>query len=370
MKIKTSTSQLSTCLEIVEKALPVRTTTPVINNILLEIKHNDLVFSATNHEIFINASLNHESDVTGKILLPPKVVDIIRYFPTDEVEIDINSENYRLDIRGGTAHFNLFGSSYEDFPVTAFLNQGNPPEKFNIELIKLKKTLKEVIFAASTEETRPAFNGILLNFSGNKLVLTSSDTYRLVVSEITDSSWSFKESRCLVPAKALREFLRILDESHIEATIGYKDTYFSISYGNIFFASRLLEEKYPDVSGVIPQAYETRVVIDKKSLENTISRASLLAQGKNQAVNVIAREGQFEVKVSSQEGSMEEVIPVDYEGEDVDLFVNSRFVLDILKIIDSDKIIIEFHGDGGPIVFKLEENNAYLYLVLPIKKVN
>ena len=370
MKISAITSQLSSCLEIVEKALPVRTTTPVINNILLDIQHNELILSATNYEIFINVSLKHESDESGKVLLPPKIVDIIRYFPTDEVEIDINSENYRLDIHGGTARFNLYGSSYEDFPVDTFLNQGKPPENFTIELTKLKKMLKEVIFAASTEETRPAFNGILFTFSGNKVILTASDTYRLVVNEITDPSWSFNESKCLVPAKALREFLRILDESHIEAIIGHKDSYFSITFGNIFFASRLLEEKYPDVSGVIPHDYKTRVEIDRKSLESTISRASLLAQGKNQAVNMLVKEGKLEVKVSSQEGSMEEVIPVEYEGEEVDLFVNSRFVLDILKIIDSDKIIIEFHGDGGPLVFRFDNNRDYLYLVLPIKKVN
>lgn len=372
MQISTVTGQLATCLETVEKALPVRTTVPVISNILLQIDSNKLIFSATNHEIFITVSMDHEGSDSGSILLPPKIVDIVRYFPTPSVSIDINWENYRLDISGGSARFHLYGSSSDDFPLNSVVSASSDEtaESFSFDLSSFKKILKEVVFAASTEETRPAFNGVLFTFKDQTLTLTASDTYRLVVSKIQDESWSFKEVRCLVPAKALREFLRIAGEGHKGITVGYQNSVLSVDFGNIYFASRLLEEKYPDVSGVIPGDYKTRVVIEKKLLEDTISRAALLAEGKNQAVNIAVKDNSFEVRVSSQEGSMEEYLPVEQDGESIELFVNSRFVLDILKIRDEEKIIIDFHGEGGPLIFRLMDDSSYLYLVLPIKKVN
>lgn len=369
MHISTNAGQLTNCLEIVEKALPVRSTIPVISNILLEVDHDCLTFSSTNLEIFIKAKMDYEGSDTGKILLPPKIVDIMRYFPTPEVSIDINWDNFRLDIRGGTAQFHLYGSDPEDYP-TSFEGQSGLKSGFMIEQAKFKKILKSVVFAASNEETRPAFNGILFSFKERIFSMTASDTYRLVIKDIKDDNWHFDEKKSLVPARAMRELLRVLSDNDTNISIFDDAKILAFQLDDIYFASRLLEEKYPDVSGVIPSAYKTRVIIDRKVLEDTISRAALLAEGKNQAVNIIVKDEQLEVKVTGQQGSMEEILPVEQEGETLDLFVNTRFILDILKILDDPKVIIDFHGEGGPLIFRLIDDQSYLYLVLPIKKIN
>ena len=369
MNITTGANQLTYCLEIVEKALPVRSTIPVINNILLEIKENELIFSATNLEMFVMVKMDYQGEESGRILLPPKIVEIIRHFPTDEVNININWDSYRIDISGGSAYFHLFGSNPEDYPLS-FEDQVNDQEGLVIEKGKFKNMLKSVVFAASNEETRPAFNGIFFFFNNDRISLTASDTYRLAIKEARDDNWSFEENKCLVPARAMRELLRILSDSSGNMLLLNQKNMIAFRFDQILFASRLLEEKYPDVSGVIPVEYKTRVVVDRKMLEEIINRAALLAEGKNQAVNIIVKNHHLEARVSAQEGSMEESIPVEQEGEDIDLFVNSRFILDILKIIEDQKVMIDFHGEGGPIIFRLVDNPGYLYLVLPIKKVN
>ena len=369
MHIVTNAKQLTDCLEIVEKVLPVRSTLPVISNILFEVNQDCLTFSATNLEMFIKVKMDYQGNETGKILLPPKIVDIMRYFPTDEVDIEINWDNYRLGISGGTAQFHLYGSDHEDYP-TSFESQSDQQPGFSIEQVKFKKALKSVAFAASNEETRPAFNGILLSFKENRFSLTASDTYRLAINDARDDKWFFDEKKALVPARSLRELLRILSDNNDPVTLINQDNILAFKFDRIYFASRLLEEKYPDVSGVIPGEYKTRIIIDRKQLEDTISRSALLAEGKNQAVNIIVKEGHLEVRVSGQQGSMEEIIPVEQEGEDLDLFVNTRFVLDILKILEDNKITIDFHGEGGPLIFRLVDDQSYLYLVLPIKKIN
>ena len=238
---------------------------------------------------------------------------------------------------------------------------------FKVEQRYLKQVLKEVVFATSTDETRPAFNGVLFHFEEKGITLNASDTYRLAVKKMSNEAWQFERQRYLIPAKALRDLLRILaDDGEAVAVYPYnKKVVFNL--GEVYFATRVLEEKYPDVSGVIPDSYKTRVLLDRKTLEETVSRAALLAEGINQAVQLSARHNQLEVKVSSQIGRMEEELPASQEGDDVEVYVNSRFVMDILKVTDAKEIIIELHGLNGPIIFRLVDDTEYLYLVLPIK---
>lgn len=369
LHLSINTEELKNCLEIVEKALPARSTMPVISNILLEIKEDQLTFSTTNLEMFIKTNMKYSSQQSGKILLPPKLIDIIRYFPTEKVDLKINWDNYRLDISGGSANFHLYGSDPEDYPNT-FESAAKDGQEIIIDQHIFKKMLRSVIFSASNEETRPAFNGVLFTFKEGFLSLTASDTYRLAIKEAIDESWLTEERLSLVPARSMRELLRLLGEKPVKISINQESSILSFQIEQVYFATRLLEEKFPDVTGVIPKEYKTRIKINKTMFEETVSRASLLAEGKNQAVNLIVGEEQLEVKVSGQQGSMEDILSVDFDGEEVDVFANTRFMLDVLKVIDNENVILDFHGEGGPIIFRLSEDQSYLYLVLPIKKVN
>lgn len=367
MELKTDSLVLRNCLEIVEKILPTRSTMPVINNIYFEIKPDQLILSTTNLEMYIQVSMPHKGEDNGTLLLPPKIVDIMRYFPTPEVTINVDWESYKMEIFGGSARFHLFGADASDFPST-FDSPDQEDNKMIIDQKTLRKILKMVIFSASTEETRPAFNGVLVNYEQNKLTLTASDTYRLAVKTVNNDLWRGEQKRILVPARALREFLRISGDSEDPVTISFNQKIFSVQFGNILFSTRVLEEKYPDVSGVIPIKYQTRVEVNRKQLEESVVRANLLAEGKNQAVSISIDGTNLEIKGSGQEGSMEESILVEKEGEDLNLFVNSRYILDLIKAMEEETLVIDFHGEGGPLVFRLPKDPDYLYLALPIKK--
>ncbi len=369
MEFNIDTGQFYKCLEITEKALPVRSTVPVINSIMLDITEDKLTFLATNLEMAITINMEKGEPGTGKILLPPKIVDIMRYFPVPEAKISINWDNYGINISGGSALFNLNGADAQDYPATT-LFQLSYESCFSIEQELFKKILKAVIFAASAEESRPAFNGVFFSFEEHKIIITASDTYRLVIKEVSDDDWSFDNHKCLVPARVLREFLRIIEGGKEKLFLGFDNKTIGFNYNGITLSSRLLEEKYPDVRGVIPGSYKTRIKISRKKLEEVISRAALLAEGKNQAVNLILKSNQLEARVTSQEGNMEELLPVEQDGEDINLHVNTRFILDILRVLDEKEMIIDFHGNDGPIIFKLVDDQSYLYLVLPIKRIN
>lgn len=370
MQLKAKTTSLLHCLEIAEKALPTRSSLPFLNNIFLEVGAENIYFYATNLEMSVRITMSHNSEYTkGKILLPPKIVDVIRYFPHPEVTIDIDWDNYHIKIYGEKSNFNLIGVDAEDYPVSSFDLGKKEQLAMSINQDVLKNTLKSVIFAASSDETKPAFNGIYFNFNDNTLKLNSSDTYRLVVKSLNNDNWQFDHVNCLVPARVLRELMRIVGDDDSEVMVKLGEKTMSIAFEDIVFNARLLEEKYPDVGGVIPLSFKTRVVIDRKNFEQTINRAALLAEGKNMAVNLALNGDLLEAKVRSQQGTMEEQIPVSWEGEDIDLYVNTRYILDVLKAIDENKIIIDFHGKKGPVIFRLVDDDSYLYLVLPVTKV-
>ncbi|MEW5783624.1 MAG: DNA polymerase III subunit beta [Bacillota bacterium] len=365
MIVRGQKSEINRCLDIVEKALPVRSTIPVTNNILLESTGDSLIFTTTNLELEIKVKIYYEGGEQGKILLPPKVVDIVRHLPSPEVDIKLNWETFRIDLESGAARFNLYGSDPTDYPK---VDEINPRAgALLIEPSHLKELLKEVVFAASTDESRPAFNGVLFQFKEKGVELTASDTYRLVVKEVSSEDWSLEEQRYLIPAKSLRELLKILDENNEQISIFPHQDQVVFHLGKVYFATRVLNEKYPNVSGVIPEHYQTRLIVERKTLEETVSRAALLAEGINQVVQFAVSDSHIDVKVSSQLGRMEEAIPVRKEGESIDIYVNSRFILDILKVVEAKEIIIDFHGTNGPIIFRLVDDLCYLYLVLPIK---
>lgn len=364
MLISLKKEELARCLDTVEKALPTRSTIQCIENILLEYDGKELTFTATNLELDIRVKIPYAGEDIGKILLPSKIVDIVRYLPAPELEININWENFRVDLTSGQAKYNLFGADPADYPLVQANAVGTKVLILNQSL--LKNIIKSVVFAASTDESRPAFNGVLFHFKNNGLTLNASDTYRLVVKDMMAENWSFEEQRYLIPAKALRELLKIIDEDG-QVSIYPQQKKIIFNFGDVYFATRVLEEKYPDVSGVIPTKYKTRITTERKLLEGTVGRAALLAEGLNQAVHFSIQENRLEVKVFSPVGRMEEVLQSKQEGEAVEVFVNSRFVIDILKVMERKEVIIDFHGKNGPLVFRMPGDTGYLYLVLPIK---
>jgi DNA polymerase-3 subunit beta len=364
VKIQIQKNEFNSYLNIVEKALPIRSTIPAINNILLQSDNKKLTLTATNLELAIKVTIPFEGEA-GAILLPSKIVDIVRYLPETDASLDLNWETFRINIESGPSNFLLNGSDPADYPLIEEISL--PEGAFKIKTSTLKQVLREVVFVASTEESRPAFNGVLFEFKENGITLTASDTYRLVIREITGYSFSFEKQRYLIPAKSLRELMKVLDEDAEYVSIFPDREQLVFYFNNIHFMTRVLNEKYPDVRGVIPKQYQTRIKVERKPLEETISRATLLAEGINQVIQLEIADQLIKVKVSSQLGSMEETLPTAQEGDPLAIYVNSRFILDILKVVEEKELFIDLHGKEGPIIFRIPDDENFLYLVLPIK---
>lgn len=359
---------LLSCLGIIEKALPIKTTpVPLIDNIYFNCLKDEVLFSATNLEMEITCRLPYHNQQSFKLLLPPRIIDIIRYLPDQNVEMIFDLERFSIEIRSGGSIYCLHGADPAEYPVSTFTEAEQTCPQ--ITLSGFKQALRQVVFASSTEEGRPVFTGLLFSFEPRGITITASDTYRVAISNIPVSDHKVDFEPVLIPARSMRELIKILNDDDQQVAIGFHKDQVIFDFQEIKVVTKVLDEKFPDISGIIPPGFKTRLEFNCRLFEETVNRASLLAEGLNKPICFSYRgnESSLQVTSSSQAGKMEEDLEVKAEGEEFQVYLNSRFLLEMMKSIDCEMLSAEFNGQSGPVIFRPMEENQYLYLVLPIK---
>ncbi len=361
MKIKINKADLGLCLNTIKCALG-RGAVSVLDNIYFKSGNNHLLFSANNLEMEIQSTVAYGCE-DGEMLLPPKIVDMVNSMPDGDITLDIDMGTQKIRLTGGQADFTLYAAGTAGYPPPT--KPEEEQQTLTLEQGALKRALQQVVFAASTDIGRPAFNGVLFLFDGNRLDLVASDTHRIAMKTIEASQKVGKE-KLLVPVKALRELVRVLGVTG-DVLLTFPTGQMMFQFGNTVFAARLLQEKYPDIGTIFPADWKTKLRVKRKLLEDAVDRARLLAVGKNQAISLAVGESGLIVRCSSDLGQMEEQLSADKQGEDVSLYLNSRYVLDGLKAIGSDDVSVELNGPTGPVVMRPLNDDNYVYLLLPIR---
>ena len=364
MKLKKD--EIMSCLGVIEKALPVRSPIPIINNIYFHCREKDLLFSATNAELEISCVLNCPGERNFKLLLPPKIIDITRYLPEQNVDITFDVENHAIDISSGQINCSLYGADPAEYPTP--IDVLPEYEYITIDQATLKQALRQVVFATSIEEGRPVFTGLLFIFDRSEITIIASDTYRIAQANIPVPGNSLASpQQLLIPARSIKELIKILGDEEEPVTIGIHKNLVIFHFAGVNMVCKVLDEKFPDITGVIPPSFQSRLEIPRKELEETVTRVSLLAEGINKAVCFSSSDSRLQVSASSQVGRMEDSLVVKTEGEDFEIYLNSRFLLEMIKSVDYEMFSVEFNGQNGPVIFKPKGKSDYLYLVLPIK---
>lgn len=378
MHIKAKKDSLLSIFFVVQKAVPSKTPMQILKGFFMEAKQNEFIIIANNLELSIKANINDlEIFNTGSVVIQEKIVDILRQLPDEDVELKMDTESFKVEIISGKVNFSLYGIDPEEFPSFSEKEQWSSWSCLQFKAKDFIHILKGVIFAVSQDEGKPAFKGVLLELAGDekKLYSLATDTYRLALYEknyIMENETS--PFRLLVPGKLLNEIIKIIEDPDEEIQCYFKDNELVVLYKNFIFSSRLLDDKYPELKTVFPPSFSTSILVKKEMLARMIQRATLLSSGYNQMISLRIEDKYLQVRAASDLGKMdEELLLEEKEGENLEeIFLNARFFLDPLRILDDDLVRIEFNGTLGPCVFiqdKNEENISYLYryLVLPIK---
>lgn len=367
MNISLPQKVLAEQLQIVSRAVQQRSPIPVLEGILFSCNKQRLMLTATNLEMAISTVCQVPHGESGQVVLPGKISEIVRRLPQENIQLQTRGDNLLTEIISGQSEFELYGFSAADYPAMEPQQSASVPVcSFSLASEELRRALRQTLFATSQDEGKPTFTGVFFSLAGNKLTLAASDTFRLAVTHCVVQK-SSGEGSFLVPAKTLQEAARIFTEDTVLQATVYANL-FTLANENIRFASRLIDEKYPDIERVIPQKYGGRAVLSTSALLQALERASLLAEGTNNVVYLSLGNDLIVIRAASKYGKIQEKLPLSLQGEGVEIALNVRFLLDMLRVAEGEEVTLEFTSPSLPLVMKDSLYPDYLYLVLPIKK--
>lgn len=363
MKILFNKASLLQGVNIVLKAVPSRTTMPILECILIDATANEIKFTTNDMELGIETKVEGEILERGKIAIDAKMFsDIVRKLPDNEVMIDTD-ENFNAIITCEKAKFNISSKSGDDFSYLPFIEK----DKFiTISQFGLKEVIRQTIFSISDNESKKLMTGELFEVNDNILKVVSLDGHRISIRkvEIENNNNSMK---VVVPGKTLIEISKILsNEVEDKVNIFFTSNHILFEFDNTIVVSRLIEGEYFKIDQMISSDYETKVVINKKEFLNCIDRATLLVkEGDKKPIIINITDGTVELKVTSPLGSMNEEIDITKEGKDILIGFNPKFLMDALRVIDDEEVNIYLVNSKAP-CFIRDNEEKYIYLILPV----
>lgn len=374
MKTSVLQDKLAKGLGIVARAVENRPTLPVLGNILLATEDARVKLAATNLEMSITTWIGAKVEQEGAITLPAKTLaDLVNNLSPERVDLTLDTATLTVNVRCGATVSNVKGIDASEFPVI--------PSGGDADITLPGKTLKDMInqtvFAAAKEDNRPILTGVLLQLDGNVMTMASADGYRLAV-RTTDIEQTFsKRVDVVIPAKALTEVGRVIGDDDDVVTITLpKDrdiVLFHMKHTDI--ATQILEGKFPDFAAIIPRSYVTSSVMYTSDLLAACKRAEIFARDSAYSAKLFVKpaSGPGEpgavtiVGMSAERGDNEGMLDASVEGEALNISFNIRYLIDVLNVINDERVVLESNGAANPGVIRPENRDDFVSVIMPMQ---
>lgn len=363
MKLIFEKADLMKSVSIVMKAVPNKTTMPILECILIDASSNQIKFTSNDMELGIETIVNGMILERGTIALDAKIFsEIVRKLPDSQVTLSTD-ENYLTTISCGKAKFSIPGKSGEDF---SYLPVIETSDCVTISQFTLKEIIRQTIFSIAANENNKLMTGELFEIKNDTLCVVSLDGHRIAIRKIVLKE-SYQDRKVVVPGKTLNEISKILSgEVDDEVAIYFSDNHIMFLFDDTKVVSRLIDGEYFRIDQMLSGDYETKVQINKKEFLECIDRATLLVrEGDKKPIIIDINDEQMELQINSALGSMNESIDIRKEGKDLMIGFNPRFLIDALKVIDDEEISIYLVNPKAPCFIRNEEE-SYVYLILPV----
>jgi DNA polymerase-3 subunit beta len=363
MKIICTKSELLHGVNIVLKAVPSKTTMPILECILIDASSGEIKLTANDMELGIETIIKGTIKENGIIALNAKIFsEIVRKLPDNDVTIETDSNEQTL-ITCEKAKFNISGKSGEDFSYLPYIEKN----KFiSLSQFTLKEVIRQTIFSIADNDNNKLMTGELFEVNQNELKVVSLDGHRISIRKVKLKE-NYDDEKVIVPGKTLIEVSKILSgEVEDEVKIFFTPNHIVFEFDQTVVVSRLIEGQYFKINQMLSNDYETKVTINKKELLNCIDRATLLVR-ENDKKPIIIQIGNelMELRMNSSIGSMNEQIDIYKEGKDILIGFNPKFLIDALRVIDDEEVDIYLVNPKAPCFIRDQEEN-YIYLILPV----
>jgi DNA polymerase-3 subunit beta len=388
MKVICSQKSLVNGIQKVQKAISTKLGLPIYNGILFEVtKDNKIHLFSTDLELGIDCYISAQIIEHGEVVIPNKIFsDLVRKFPEENIEIEAGEDNIIYLKEEDSSNYKIFGFSAEEFSSFPDIKS-----KINIKLSKkiLKEAIQEVILAASKDENRSFLNGLLFKRTEEGIEVVATDSHRLALKKIKlNKKYKITEDNkfeVIIPQRALSELFKLLsleEDGMVEIGIGEKQVVFILDpegeKNKIRLFSRIIDGQFPDYNQIIPKQFKTIVKIETEEFRQRMERITLFVK---EDLNTIKMEvhnfkqqqgenrGEIIIKVKTPDiGDAYEQIPCIIEGEYVEIAFNSRYIMEILRVIKTDNMEIRLNENLNPAMIKpINKEEQYSYILMPVR---
>lgn len=370
MRLTISREKLQEGLAAVTASIPVKTTLPVLANILVETTDRGIKLSGTDLDIAVSTEVAADIESPGAVTIPAKKLsEIARELPPSPVKIAAIGEQ-RITLECGRSKFKLLGLPRDEFPTF-------PSVKFNeswrIKSGNLQKLIAHTAFAVSTEESRPILNGVLWELRPDRMAMVATNGHRLAKMEMAVESNAGPSQDLIVPPKALEQVRRLFPaEEDLEIARGENHIGFRSPFTSVF--SRLIEGPYPNYELVIPRDNDRNAVADKGALISALKRMSVVASDQTHRIRLSFNSGMLKFSVQTPDlGEAQDELPIRYTGDQLDIGFNASYLLEILRYIPTDEVKLTFKAPERAATLEPEgwfDPASYLCLVMPLRLVD
>ena len=363
MKIICSKSSLLKSVSISLKAVPSKTTMPILECILMDATTNQIKFTTNDMDLGIETIVDGIIEEKGMVALDAKIFyEIIRRLPDNDITIKTD-DKYTATITCEKAKFNIPGKSGEDF---AYLPMIEKDESLTISQYTLKEMIRQTIFSIAVNENNKLMTGELFEIKDNCLKVVSLDGHRIAIRKMPLKK-EYSDRKVVVPGKTLSEVSKILSgEVDDQVSIYFTKNHILFEFDQTMVVSRLIEGEYFRIDQMLSSDYETKLKINRKEFLDCIDRATLLVREVDKKPIIInITDDDMELRIDSAMGSMNEEIDIEKEGKDIMIGFNPKFLIDALRVIDDETVTIYLVNPKAPCFIRDDEEN-YTYLILPV----
>jgi len=361
MKITVQHQNFKKAINLVERVVSRNVSLPILNNILLKTENGRLKIVATNLEIGITCTIGSKVEIVGEIAVPGRVLSNL-VNTTPEGTLTLSKKNNTLHVVSETYRTNILGSDAKDFPIIPKIKT-NPIASIPSQI--LRSILASTTDSIATSESRPELAGLAVSFSDKNITFAATDSFRLVEKKIENQNTN--QHSVIIPRNTVMELARLTSDTDSSFDVRINDNQISFSNEDMEIVSRLVEGTYPDYTKVIPDKVVTRVLVKKQDLEKNVRLAGLFSSNISD-VNIKCEDSYLTISAKNTErGDVQAKTEAIIKNEPFELSLNFNYLLDGLKIIPTEKAVIEFTGQGSPLLIKPDNETKLVYLIMPLR---
>ena len=367
MEIEVDSGKLAKTLGVVSRvAAGAKATLPILNNVLIRVDEGKVSLSTTNLDMAIVAYLPVSASKDGVITVPAKLLaEFTSNLPKGEL-VKMTAEGTKITTKAGRYSSVLNGTVADDFPELPGIDEGSAV-KFNIGVDEFRVGVAQVMVATSNDMTRPALTGVYFNTDGNVLYIAATDGYRLAERKLVEKVES--EVKAIVPASSLSEVMRSIGEETEEVEVLFDEAQVRFRLGEIEITSKLIDGSFPDYRKLIPETSEAEVKVEKKELMRVTRLAALFAREGGGSIVLEAKTSTGTLGVASvanEYGENSSEIETEV-SKDERVTLNSKFLMDVLNVLEEESVLIGFSGKLSPVIVKNEKSRNYTHIIMPLK---